>query len=76
MDDKVFSVYSRWQKRAMIVAVSLFALLSTMSASMYYPALPTIAEDLGVTTSDINLSVTTFMVRQPGPVLVLGSSPV
>ena len=62
MDDEVFSVYNRWQKRAMIVAVSLFALLSTMAGSMYYPALPTVAKDLGVTTSQINLSVTTFMV--------------
>ena len=65
MDDEVFSLFSRWQKRAMIVAVSLFALLCTMAASMYYPALPTIADELGVSTSEVNLSVTTFMVTAP-----------
>ncbi|KAF7553295.1 hypothetical protein G7046_g7133 [Stylonectria norvegica] len=64
MDDEVFSVYSLWQKRSMVVSVSLFALLSTMSASMYYPALPTVAKELGVSTSEINLSVTTFMILQ------------
>lgn len=61
----MFSVYTRWQKRLMIVAVSLFALLATMATSMYYPALPTVASDLGVTVTEINLSVTTFMVSKP-----------
>lgn len=65
MDDEPFSVHSRWEKRAMVVAVSLFALLCTMAASMYYPALPTIASELGVTTTEVNLSVTTFMVKWP-----------
>ncbi|KAF9776182.1 hypothetical protein IL306_005656, partial [Fusarium sp. DS 682] len=51
--------------RLMIVSVSLFALLGTMATSMYYPALPTIASDLGVTITEVNLSVTTFMVEAP-----------
>ncbi|KAF4447791.1 putative MFS transporter [Fusarium austroafricanum] len=64
MSDDVFSVYGRWPKRLMIVSVSLFALLATMATGMYYPALPTVANDLGVTITDVNLSVTTFMILQ------------
>ncbi|KAI7771239.1 hypothetical protein LZL87_012742 [Fusarium oxysporum] len=64
MQGEVFSVYGLWSKRLMIVSVSLFALLGTMATSMYYPALPTVASDLGVSVSDVNLSVTTFMILQ------------
>ncbi|KAG7409272.1 Itaconate transport protein [Fusarium oxysporum f. sp. rapae] len=64
MQDEVFSVYGVWSKRLMIVSVSLFALLGTMATSMYYPALPTVASDLGVSITDVNLSVTTFMILQ------------
>ncbi|KAF5555569.1 major facilitator superfamily transporter [Fusarium phyllophilum] len=64
MQDEVFSIYSLWSKRLMIVSVSLFALLGTMATSMYYPALPTIASDLSVSITDINLSLTTFMILQ------------
>ncbi|PNP76779.1 hypothetical protein FNYG_09882 [Fusarium nygamai] len=64
IQDEAFSVYGLWSKRLMIVSVSLFALLGTMSTSMYYPALPTVASDLGVSITDVNLSVTTFMILQ------------
>ncbi|KAF5585355.1 quinidine resistance 1 [Fusarium subglutinans] len=63
MQDEAFSVYGLWPKRLMIVSVSLFALLGTMATSMYYPALPTVASDLGVSIMDVNLSVTTFMIQ-------------
>ncbi|KAF5574099.1 quinidine resistance 1 [Fusarium pseudocircinatum] len=62
--DEAFSVYGIWSKRLMIVSVSLFALLGTMSPSMYYPALPTVASDLVVSITDVNLSVATFMILQ------------
>ncbi|EMT72188.1 Quinidine resistance protein 1 [Fusarium odoratissimum] len=48
----------------MVVSVSLFALLGTMATSMYYPALPTVPSDLGVSITDVNLSATTFMILQ------------
>ncbi|KAF5694881.1 quinidine resistance 1 [Fusarium denticulatum] len=64
IQDEAFSVYGLWSKRLTIVSVSLFALLGTMSTSMYYPALPTVASDLGVSITDVNLSVTTFMILQ------------
>nr|RBQ87955.1 hypothetical protein FVER53263_13567 [Fusarium verticillioides] len=55
--DEAFSVYGLWSKRLMIVSVSLLALLGTMSTSMYYPALPTVARDLGVSIPDVNLQI-------------------
>ncbi|EXL98028.1 hypothetical protein FOIG_09587 [Fusarium odoratissimum NRRL 54006] len=64
MQDEVFPVYGLWSKRLMVVSVSLFALLGTMATSMYYPALPTVPSDLGVSITDVNLSATTFMILQ------------
>jgi hypothetical protein len=41
---------------------TIAALFSPFTAQIYFPALNTIAKDLHVTNSKINLTVTTYMV--------------
>lgn len=42
---------------------SLAALFSPLSANIYYPALNTLSEDLHESLSNINLTITTYLVR-------------
>ena len=63
--DKAYSVFNHNQKRAIVLAVALGSFFSPLSANIYLPALNTLAADLHVTASLINLTVTTFMVRPP-----------
>lgn len=40
------------------------AFISPITANIYFPALPAIAQDLDVSISDVNLSLTTYMIFQ------------
>ena len=57
-----FSVFSSRQKRAIVVAGSCAAFFSPVSSNIYFPALVTIAKDLRVSLSQINLTITTYQV--------------
>ena len=57
-----YSVFPVGQKRAIIAAASFMAWFSPMSGSIYYPALNQIAADLKVSSSQVNITVTTYLV--------------
>ena len=59
-----FSVFSRGEKTFLVVMASLAALFSPLSANIYYPALNVLATDLNVSNSLINLTITSYLVRQ------------
>lgn len=61
--DVAYSVFTVPQKKAIVLSASLGALFSPMSTTIYLPALNQIAGDLHVSSSKINLTVTTFLVR-------------
>ncbi|MCJ1370525.1 hypothetical protein MMC20_001738 [Loxospora ochrophaea] len=70
-----FSVYSARQKKVIIVTGSFAAFFSPVSSNIYFPALITIAKDLHVSLSQINLTVTTYQVMQGiAPMIVAGLS--
>ena len=58
----IFSVYTARQKKVILVAGSFAAFFSPVSSNIYFPALNTIAKDLHVSLSQINLTVTTYQV--------------
>jgi hypothetical protein len=64
-DDEEYSVFSISQKRLIIGMASLASFFSPLSSTIYFPALSTIAKDLHVTSSQVNLTVTTYLVRKP-----------
>jgi hypothetical protein len=58
-----YTIYSKRQKIAIILAASVASFFSPMSANIYLPALNSIAKDLNITSSLINLTLTTYLVR-------------
>ena len=62
--DKPFSSFSLWEKRVIVAVASLGGFLSPLTTNIYFPALNTIAADLGVTITALNLTITTYMIFQ------------
>ena len=62
-NEEPYSIYTPGQKKAIVLAASMASLLSPFTANMYFPALNVIAHDLDVSTSLVNLTVTTYLVR-------------
>lgn len=57
----VFSPSMKWW----IVAMNCFsAFISPITANIYFPAIPRLAESLGVTVGQINLTLTTYTIMQ------------
>lgn len=63
-DDRVYSVIPRRQKVVIILLVSFAALFSPLTSAIYLPAMTSIAKDLNVETSLINLTITTYQIMQ------------
>lgn len=63
-EEAVYSVIPRKQRISIIMVVAISGLFSPLTSGIYLPAMPTIAKDLGVNTSLINLSVTTYQIFQ------------
>jgi len=59
----VHSVFTKNQKRFIVVMASFGGFFSPLSASIYFPALNALAQDLGVTSTLINLTLTSYMVH-------------
>ncbi|OQE06387.1 hypothetical protein PENVUL_c018G01925 [Penicillium vulpinum] len=60
-----YSVFTVNQKRLIILTAALASSFSPLSANIYYPALNSIAKDLRVSLSQINLTITTYMGLAP-----------
>lgn len=59
-----FSIFTLTEKKLIVLTISFIGLVSPLSASIYFPAINTLAKDLHVSTSDINLTVTTYLVSR------------
>ncbi|KAJ5521091.1 hypothetical protein N7463_001544 [Penicillium fimorum] len=68
-----YSVFTPMQKRLIILTAALASSFSPLSASIYYPALNSIAKDLRVSPSQINLTITTYMICQGLAPMLTGS---
>jgi hypothetical protein len=62
--DAPYSVHSVGKRRLIVLAASLAGFFSPLSASIYYPALTVIAKDFNVTNTQVNLTVTTYLIFQ------------
>lgn len=59
-----YSSFSLFEKRMIVLAASLSAFFSPLTAQIYFPALNVVAEAFDVSTTKINLTVTTYMIFQ------------
>jgi hypothetical protein len=60
----VHSVFSKKQKHFIVLMTATAAFFSPLSANIYFPALNTLARDMHVSSSMINLTLTTYMIFQ------------
>lgn len=60
----VYSVFSPWQKRYIVIMVTWAAFISPTSANIYFPALNPLARQLDVSNTLINLTLTSYMIFQ------------
>lgn len=58
-----YSVFSKNLKRYVVVTASWAGFFSPLSSQIYFPSLNTLAADLNVSISLINLTLTSYMVR-------------
>ncbi|KAK9350878.1 major facilitator superfamily domain-containing protein [Lipomyces doorenjongii] len=73
--DEAYSVFTVTEKKLIIAMGSLASFFSPLSSSIYMPALNTISSDLHVSSTKINLSVTTYLIVQGvAPMMIAGFS--
>ncbi|KAG8896996.1 hypothetical protein FRB99_008526 [Tulasnella sp. 403] len=63
-EDVPFSVFTQGEKWALVVVASAAGFFSPMSANIYFPAIPLLAEDFHVSVSLMNLTVTVYLIFQ------------
>ncbi|KAM7207862.1 Major facilitator superfamily domain containing protein [Naviculisporaceae sp. PSN 640] len=68
-----FTIHSPRTKTLLILFASLSALFSPLTAQIYLPALPPLSESFSVSPSQINLTITTYMIFQGITPPILGS---
>ncbi|KAK2046113.1 major facilitator superfamily transporter [Colletotrichum somersetense] len=68
-----YSIYTTWEKRLIVLCASLAGFFSPFTAQIYLPALPALAQDFQVSSSDINLTLTTYMIFQGIVPMFIGS---
>ncbi|KAI0380400.1 MFS general substrate transporter [Hypomontagnella monticulosa] len=59
-----YSVFSPSLKRWIIFMNCISAFISPITANIYFPAIPALSQDLGVSIGQINLTLTTYMIFQ------------
>ncbi|KAB8261258.1 major facilitator superfamily domain-containing protein [Aspergillus pseudonomiae] len=63
-DDAPYCSLSERRKISVMLTASFSGIISPISASIYYPALPSLAKDMHVSISLINLTITTYLILQ------------
>ncbi|KAI2619173.1 MFS general substrate transporter [Hypoxylon sp. NC1633] len=59
-----YTVFSPSLKRWIVAMNCISAFISPITANIYFPAIPALAKDLGVSIGQINLTLTTYMIFQ------------
>ncbi|KAL3458860.1 major facilitator superfamily domain-containing protein [Aspergillus heterothallicus] len=59
-----YSAFTRSQKRFIVFSASWAGFFSPVSSQIYFPALNSVADDLGVSGALINLTLTSYMIFQ------------
>ncbi|KAI0176402.1 major facilitator superfamily transporter [Hypoxylon sp. FL1284] len=68
-----YSAFTDWEKRGIVLGAAIGAFFSPLTAQIYLPALTVLADEFQVTVSQINLTVTTYMIFQGLTPMFVGS---
>jgi hypothetical protein len=61
-EEEVYTIFTRGEITFITVMASISTFYSPLTANIYFPALNTISTELGVSSTLVNLTVTTYMV--------------
>jgi len=61
-ESDAYSIFTRSEKRWIVLLVAYAGLFSPLSSFIYYPALYPLSQDLGITLEMANLSITSYMI--------------
>lgn len=73
-EQEQYSVFSRKEKRWLVFIAAFAAMFSPLSSFVFYPAITSIANDLGVTVTLVNLAITTYMIVSGITPAILGNA--
>ncbi|KAH7024875.1 major facilitator superfamily domain-containing protein [Microdochium trichocladiopsis] len=59
-----FSVFSDVQKWFIVLIVASTTMIAPLSSSIFYPVIPLLADELGVSITNINLTITIYLIIQ------------
>ncbi|KAE9402587.1 MFS general substrate transporter [Gymnopus androsaceus JB14] len=68
-----FSVFPKSERLSIIFIAAIAGIVSPFTGSIYFPALNTLSSDLGVSTSLINLTITSYQIFQGLAPSVIGT---
>ncbi|KAI0460307.1 major facilitator superfamily domain-containing protein [Xylaria acuta] len=68
-----YSFFTTAEKRGIVLAAAAGAFFSPLSAQIYFPALDALSRDLHVSVTEVNLTVTTYMIVQAIAPMFVGS---
>ncbi|KAF7534287.1 hypothetical protein G7054_g6368 [Neopestalotiopsis clavispora] len=69
-----YSAFSQKEKRWLVFIAAFAAMFSPLSSFVFYPAITSIADDLGVTVALVNLAITTYMIVSGITPAILGNA--
>ena len=69
-----YSAFTKKQKRWLVFLAALAGMFSPMSSFIFYPAINSVADGLGVTVGLVNLAITTYMVVSGITPAILGNA--
>ena len=68
-----YTVFTRFQKRILLIVLMLTMLASPLTATIYFPLLPSLAQHFHVSIQSINLTITIYIIFQAISPLVLAT---
>lgn len=63
-NDRPYSIFTGFQKKNIIIMASIAAFLSPLSSQIYLPATQKIGLEYGVSSTQVNLTMTVFIIMQ------------
>ncbi|TRX93526.1 hypothetical protein FHL15_005498 [Xylaria flabelliformis] len=72
-EGKKYSIFTTLEKRCIVFAAAAGAFFSPLSAQIYFPALDALSRDLNISITEVNLTVTTYMIVQAIAPMFIGS---
>ena len=62
MQNTPYTIFSKTQKRWIVLCIAFAAMFSPLSSFIYYPAIHSLAADLHTSVENVNLSITVYMI--------------